>query len=96
MILFKYVQTRRRLNTWLSLDFGLDSKSLSATTGSTGMRSAGMRSMGFRRRRSRAYSGSQQSATFDNWLVIRLTIAFLALWYDIVPLPRSLAHTSHH
>ncbi|CAN8097649.1 unnamed protein product [Discula destructiva] len=79
MILFKYLQTRRRLHTWLTLEYGQNSKAASATTASTGMGS----------KRSRAHSGPRPSATFDNWLVIRLTIAFMALcvfaWTNLSP-----------
>ncbi|KAJ4391519.1 hypothetical protein N0V93_005137 [Gnomoniopsis smithogilvyi] len=81
MILFKYLQTRRRLHTWLTLEYG---KAASATTASSGTRSTAAKF-----RRSRAYSGSQPRATFDNWLVIRLSIAFATLcvfeWTNISP-----------
>lgn len=81
MILFKYLQTRRRLNTWLTLDYG---KAASATTASSAARS---RISTLKYRRSRAHSGTQASATFDKWLVVRLTIAFMTLWYVSIPLP---------
>ncbi|KAJ4420326.1 hypothetical protein N0V82_004425 [Gnomoniopsis sp. IMI 355080] len=85
MILFKYLQTRRRLHTWLTLDYG---KAASATTASSGTKSTATNF-----RRSRAYSGSQPRATFDNWLVIRLSIAFATLcvfeWTNISPRVRN-------
>lgn len=80
MILYKYLQTRVRLHTWMTLEYGQNGRQITASTEKKGTGALGtLKSM--RSRRSRAYSGSQQSATFDNWLVIRLFIAFVMLWY---------------
>ncbi|KAG8166234.1 hypothetical protein KVR01_004786 [Diaporthe batatas] len=67
MILFKYVQTRHQLNTWGGIQYGKGD----ASTGTSGKRSF----------RSRANSNKSRSpnGSFDNWLVIRLSIAFVML-----------------
>lgn len=68
MILFKYMQTRRQLKTWDGVQYGKGASS----TGTSGMRSL----------RSRANSNRTRptNGSFDNWLVIRLSIAFIMLW----------------
>ncbi|POS79638.1 hypothetical protein DHEL01_v201975 [Diaporthe helianthi] len=67
MILFKYVQTRHQLRSWGGIQYGKGG----ASTGTSGMRSF----------RSRANSNKSRSpnGSFDNWLVIRLSIAFVML-----------------
>lgn len=74
MILGKYVQTRRQLKSWKSIQYG----KLSSTTSASKTAQS---------RRSRAYStAGKPSATFDQWLVIRLSIAFMTLWWvDLSP-----------
>lgn len=68
MILFKYMQTRRLLKTWDGVQYG---------KGGTSTATSGMRSF-----RSRANSNKNRptNGSFDNWLVIRLSIAFVMLW----------------
>lgn len=68
MILFKYMQTRRLLKTWDGVQYG---------KGGSSTATSGMRSL-----RSRANSNRNRSTngSFDNWLVIRLSIAFVMLW----------------
>ncbi|KAG6364239.1 hypothetical protein INS49_005838 [Diaporthe citri] len=67
MILFKYMQTRRLLKTWDGVQYG---------KGGTSTATSGMRSL-----RSRANSNRNRptNGSFDNWLVIRLSIAFVML-----------------
>ncbi|KAK7699047.1 hypothetical protein SLS64_011960 [Diaporthe eres] len=67
MILFKYMQTRRLLKTWDGVQYGKGGSS----TATSGMRSF----------RSRANSNRNRptNGSFDNWLVIRLSIAFVML-----------------
>lgn len=68
MILFKYMQTRHELKSWGGVQYGKGG----ASTGTSGMRSF----------RSRANSNKSRSpnGSFDNWLVIRLSIAFVMFW----------------
>ncbi|KAI7775386.1 hypothetical protein LA080_006849 [Diaporthe eres] len=67
MILFKYMQTRRLLKTWDGVQYG---------KGGSSAATSGMRSF-----RSRANSNRNRptNSSFDNWLVIRLSIAFVML-----------------
>lgn len=68
MILFKYMQTRRQLKSWDGVQYG---------KGGTSTATSGLRSL-----RSRANSNRTRrtNGSFDNWLVIRLSIAFVMLW----------------
>ncbi|KAL0932681.1 glycoside hydrolase [Colletotrichum truncatum] len=79
MILFKYVHSRRNLQTWnvlygnvgsLPSSNAPSSKSRSVWLGSSSSRGGG---------RSRANSSAGGSNTYDSWLVIRLSIAFVVL-----------------
>ncbi|KAF3769757.1 hypothetical protein M406DRAFT_348869 [Cryphonectria parasitica EP155] len=79
MILVKYLQSRWQLKTWQTLQYGQAAQSTSTTRKST-----------LNSRRSRAFSDSRPgSATFDRWLVVRLSIAFATLcvfeWTNINP-----------
>jgi hypothetical protein len=69
MILFKYMQTRHQLKSWGGVQYG---KGGASTGGTSGMRSF----------RSRAHSNKSRPAngSFDNWLVIRLSLALVMLW----------------
>lgn len=74
MILYKYLQSRVQLQTWGTVQYGKGGSRSTMMMGTSTVKSG----------RSRAWSGAsvkQASATFDNWLVVRLTIAFLTLWY---------------
>ncbi|KAF4922844.1 hypothetical protein CGCVW01_v005053 [Colletotrichum viniferum] len=97
MILFKYVHSRRNLQTWNvlygnagSLDSSANgSKSRSVWLGSNTSRSGGGRS--------RAYSGAGANNTYDSWLVIRLSIAFCVLcvfeYTNVIPKIAASNHT---
>lgn len=73
MILGKYVQTRRQLKTWQSIQYG----KLGSTTNSGSRNALNRRSRG-------CSTAGKASAVFDKWLVVRLSIAFMALWW-VVP-----------
>ncbi|KAF4414258.1 hypothetical protein CFRS1_v014307 [Colletotrichum fructicola] len=97
MILFKYVHSRRNLQTWNvlygnagSLESSANgSKSRSVWLGSNTSRSGGGRS--------RAYSGAGANNTYDSWLVIRLSIAFCVLcvfeYTNVIPKIAASNHT---
>ncbi|KAH0430455.1 hypothetical protein CcaCcLH18_07835 [Colletotrichum camelliae] len=97
MILFKYVHSRRNLQTWNvlygnagSLESSANgSKSRSVWLGSNNSRSGGGRS--------RAYSGAGANNTYDSWLVIRLSIAFCVLcvfeYTNVIPKIAASNHT---
>lgn len=78
MILFKYVHSRRNLQTWNVL-YGNAASLTSSNAHSSKSRSIWLGSSGGGR--SRAYSGAGANNTYDSWLVIRLSIAFAVLWY---------------
>ncbi|KAF6828006.1 glycoside hydrolase [Colletotrichum musicola] len=98
MILFKYVSSRRNLQTWnvlygnagsLPNSSANGSKSRSVWLGSSSSRGGGGRS--------RAYSGAGANNTYDSWLVIRLSIAFAVLcvfeYTNVVPKLAASSHT---
>lgn len=68
MILFKYMQTRRQLKSWGGVQYGKGGTS-TATSGRKSFRS-----------RANSNKSRHRNGSFDNWLVIRLSIAFVMLW----------------
>ncbi|KAK1569490.1 uncharacterized protein LY79DRAFT_594872 [Colletotrichum navitas] len=81
MILTRYISSRRNLTSWKVI-YGNNGPSLPSTNdGGSKTRSIwGTNSSGRAAARSGAYSASGQAKAYDNWLVIRLSIAFAVLW----------------
>ncbi|KAL1858112.1 hypothetical protein Daus18300_010113 [Diaporthe australafricana] len=67
MILVKYMQTRRQLRSWGGVQYG---------KGGTSTATSGLRSF---RSRANSNKSRHRNGSFDNWLVIRLSIAFVML-----------------
>ncbi|KAF9872126.1 glycoside hydrolase [Colletotrichum karsti] len=94
MILFKYVHSRRNLQTWNVL-YGNAASLTSSNAHSSKSRSVWLGSSGGGR--SRAYSGAGANNTYDSWLVIRLSIAFAVLcvfeYTNVIPRIAAASHT---
>ena len=71
MVLFKYMQARSQLKTWGGISYGADGIS---TNMSSGFNNTGTT---FHAKHSQ---GKKAHGSFDNWLVMRLSIAFVMLW----------------
>ncbi|EFQ25860.1 uncharacterized protein GLRG_01004 [Colletotrichum graminicola M1.001] len=81
MILARYISSRRNLTSWKVI-YGNNGPSLPCTNdGGSKTRSIWAGSSSSRAAaRSGAYSASGPAKAYDNWLVIRLSIAFVVLW----------------
>ncbi|KAJ0142317.1 hypothetical protein CTA2_1421, partial [Colletotrichum tanaceti] len=89
MILSRYVHSRRTLSSWKVIYGNADpSQPSSSDDGGSKARSIWLGSGGSSRGgQSEAYSGAGANKTYDSWLVMRLSIAFVVLWYELMPSP---------